>query len=875
MRAIVAATLKLYDAASNLVIIVNARPEEQAGLSQELTRLGVRSPGLQALDSSLNENKRKAIYARGGLISVTTRILIVDMLKKTIPLELVSGLVILHAEDVTPLSNEAFAVRMYREANRDGFLKAFSDNADSFAMGLNPLQTVMGQLRIRKVELWPRFHKSIIRDLGERKADVVELHQPLSRSMRNIQNALVECLDATLNELRRSASGVEVDDYSLENAIFKAFDVIVRRQLAKKWHLLSPKTRQLVDDLKTLRELLDYLISYDCVSFVQYLDFLLTSQTTSSSGKTRQNQSPWLFMDAANIVFAEAKARVMVGAVSKEAPTTAAKVDAPIEVNDSDEEEAAYGQLSRPSRSSTKRPWWLPAGIEPTLEEPPKWQLLREVLDEIEQDIHWTEDKDPSLITPNNTILIMTSTSKSCESVQRYLSEMTDSIIGAPDDVVDEEGHTDPSSTPGRTTMMTSLKRYLYDKMSLANMTATMKGTSAAAAEGGEGNQQSPQKASTSSTSQPYESEALKRKQVWERGAAPPTKRRRQRGGANMSVGQRGDGTSLASEQLEKEAAELSEFMDRAQALADEGGDGEDEEVGDASIDQDDSLDGSDDEGFVVTGENIPDVLNTDDFDEHFGVLDMDSLIVVRHYNGDGDDYILQELRPRFVILFDPDPAFVRRIELFRATTPGVNPRVYFLLYAESVEEQRYLSSLRREKESFEKLIREKSMMALPLQADGLPAAQDADERLLRTINSRIAGGQRGVTNEKPRIIVDMREFQSSLPSLLSAAGMEVHPHTLPVADYVISPEQAVERKSLSDLISSFNSGRLFSQVCFKGGIEMTVDRKADIVCFSHSADGAPLSTLRPSNLINRIWRGPILLIDESEGLQVESKASD
>ncbi|MCO5570065.1 hypothetical protein L7F22_023779 [Adiantum nelumboides] len=72
-------------------------------------------------------------------------------------------------------------------------------------------------------------------------------------------------------------------------------------------------------------------------------------------------------------------------------------------------------------------------------------------------------------------------------------------------------------------------------------------------------------------------------------------------------------------------------------------------------------------------------------------------------------------------------------------------------MYAESVEEQRYLSNLRREKESFERLIREKAMMALPLQADGRPAEQSADERLLRTINSRLAGGQRTATSEPPR----------------------------------------------------------------------------------------------------------------------------
>lgn len=39
------------------------------------------------------------MYKDGGLFSVTSRILIVDMLKKTIPVHLITGLVVLHAEE--------------------------------------------------------------------------------------------------------------------------------------------------------------------------------------------------------------------------------------------------------------------------------------------------------------------------------------------------------------------------------------------------------------------------------------------------------------------------------------------------------------------------------------------------------------------------------------------------------------------------------------------------------------------------------------------------------------------------------------------------------------------------------------------------------
>lgn len=39
------------------------------------------------------------MYKDGGIFSVTSRILIVDMLKGRIPVELITGLVVLHAEE--------------------------------------------------------------------------------------------------------------------------------------------------------------------------------------------------------------------------------------------------------------------------------------------------------------------------------------------------------------------------------------------------------------------------------------------------------------------------------------------------------------------------------------------------------------------------------------------------------------------------------------------------------------------------------------------------------------------------------------------------------------------------------------------------------
>ncbi len=100
--------------------------------------------------------------------------------------------------------------------------------------------------------------------------------------------------------------------------------------------------------------------------------------------------------------------------------------------------------------------------------------------------------------------------------------------------------------------------------------------------------------------------------------------------------------------------------------------------------------------------------------------------------------------------------------------------------------------------------------MALTLDTIGV---EDPQEHFLRTVNTRIAGGGRlAATAAPPRVVVDVREFRSSLPSLLHGRNMVIVPCMLTVADYVLTPDICIERKSVRDLISSFANGRLYNQ---------------------------------------------------------------
>ena len=48
------------------------------------------------------------------------------------------------------------------------------------------------------------FHEAVKESLERKRADVVELYQPMTESMKEIHGALVQCMSTTLAELKRS-----------------------------------------------------------------------------------------------------------------------------------------------------------------------------------------------------------------------------------------------------------------------------------------------------------------------------------------------------------------------------------------------------------------------------------------------------------------------------------------------------------------------------------------------------------------------------------------------------------------------------------------------------------------------------------------------
>lgn len=170
----------------------------------------------------------------------------------------------------------------------------------------------------------------------------------------------------------------------------------------------------------------------------------------------------------------------------------------------------------------------------------------------------------------------------------------------------------------------------------------------------------------------------------------------------------------------------------------------------------------------------------------------------------------LEQLQPAFVAMYDPDPGLVRELERYHCSSPPGTPplRLFLLAFEESVEERRYLGAVQREKQAFQSLIEHKASMIVTLDAGDAALSQQQQQQQL-VVDSR--SRERGRPARR-RYVVDLREFRSVLPSLLHQSGAQLVPATLTVGDFVISPALCVERKSISDLYSSLNSGRLYNQ---------------------------------------------------------------
>ncbi|CAG9119597.1 unnamed protein product [Plutella xylostella] len=214
-------------------------------------------------DALLIMAKEKA-YLEGGVHFVSTRILVVDLLKNRVPIAHITGIIVLRAHTILESCQEAFALRLYRQNNKTGFIKAFSNSPISFTFGYHQVEKVMRALFVTELFLWPRFHGVIIKCLSRRQAEVEELHLPMSGNTTHIQTCLLDIMNYTVKQLKSMNRTLDLQEITTENCITKKFHKVLQSQLDCVWHQLSTRTKEYIQDLKILRAMIIESAACEC-----------------------------------------------------------------------------------------------------------------------------------------------------------------------------------------------------------------------------------------------------------------------------------------------------------------------------------------------------------------------------------------------------------------------------------------------------------------------------------------------------------------------------------------------------------------------------------------------------------------------------------
>ncbi|CAH6721500.1 DNA repair protein Rad1p [[Candida] jaroonii] len=675
----------------SLLIVLNANEVENVKLQKELRNLGTEM--IMITGESTVADKRRQIYDEGGIVSVTSRILVVDLLSEILLPEEVNGFFILHSERIKETSNESFIVNLYRDRNQWGCIKAFSDDPESFT-GFTPLATRLKNLKLSTTFLWPRFHVSVSESLSFRHKKysrdlktVNEYKIKLTYKMVRIQSAIITCLTECLKELTRHNQTLATEYWDMENIYDVDFVQRIRLSLESQWHRVSITTKLLISDLSFLKGLLNSLLTKDCVTFYQIVQSAVDNNIRPSKSLHISSMSPWLNSDVAPTIISFARERAL--------------------------------------------------GIhnnEYVLESLPKWDELETLL----------KDLGPN---NDNKILIMTS-NESKEIIDNFIHNF---------------------KTSGKFFIRRFLARRINSYIAWKEISKFSRQLSNAVND--------------------EQDEAINVSKTFVRDREVHSKRRRTRGAASVS---NVDRLYAANGDRNPEAADIDEELLN-------------------KIDDDIEITGVYPANFEPSEGGFIKSEVKKEFDDDLSIIEERRYnIVVESYGTNDEPFLLDTHKPTHIILYEPDLSFIRRIENYQGLNEKNPAIIYMLYYGDSTDEHEYLTHMKKEKESFTRLIREKANLSKHFETK-----EDTKFKITKNnvVNTRIAGGQHFQTEDDEfRVIVDVREFRSSLPNLLYRVGCKVLPCMLTVGDYILTPKICVERKAIPDLISSFKSGRLYNQ---------------------------------------------------------------
>lgn len=160
------------------------------------------------------------------------------------------------------------------------------------------------------------------------------------------------------------------------------------------------------------------------------------------------------------------------------------------------------------------------------------------------------------------------------------------------------------------------------------------------------------------------------------------------------------------------------------------------------------------------------------------------------------------------VILYEPVPSEIRMIQRRGRTGRKTQGHMTVLITKGTRDESYYWTSINKEQRMKNQLI--KDFPQNEISTDGSQTKISIEKDNLNDEDNPATETE--TTMEKPVVHVDHREAKSGVVRELSNLGVQIRTSTLTVADYQISDNIGVERKSAHDFTSSIIDKRLYKQ---------------------------------------------------------------
>ena len=278
--------------------------EDEAFLQSALKHFHEREPTpcIHILDSSTTGEKRTRLYAQGGVFILTPQIFLIDVLREHIPTSLVTSVVLKYAHRTDELGMEAFGLYLLKRKNPSVLIKALSDRPEAVAFST---ERCMSSLHVRELILLPRFHKVVSEELEAGNVRVDEYRISLTARQKLIQVCLTDLLTYARNDLIKSHRGLDdlvEEAFTNEVILSDRFESFLAIRLQATQRVLSLKTKQIIEEVRILRQLAKSITRVGPVAFEQQIQLVLQSAPEESY--------QFLLTDAAEVIQRTSKERL-------------------------------------------------------------------------------------------------------------------------------------------------------------------------------------------------------------------------------------------------------------------------------------------------------------------------------------------------------------------------------------------------------------------------------------------------------------------------------------------------------------------------------------------------------------------------------------